>query len=235
MRHFYKLILISSITIILAGCFAGPSKPQSKYMFSVNYPSQQRSIDALTLNVHSFQELPQYSSNQFLYRISKYGYLTDYYNIFLVPAASQITYITAKYLMQNSLFAYTSNYLQSQNQADYTLTGTLIALYADYQNSNYPKAIISMHYVLYRNLSDARKVILNNMYTQAVPLKEKSSLALMNAWNTGLQQLLYRLNADVTVAVKRQVAFEKIIAARKKAKAEQAEKADKAQQENWSQ
>src|SRR3990167_4049691 len=98
MKQIYQSIVIVLLILCLTGCFAGKTPPQSQYLFAINYPAVKKAQNQITLDIQPLQALPQYSSTEFLYRVSKYNYIFDYYNVFLVPANQQITTVSAEYL-----------------------------------------------------------------------------------------------------------------------------------------
>jgi ABC-type uncharacterized transport system auxiliary subunit len=122
--------------------------------------------------------------------------------VFLVPAAEQISQATETYLMRKGLFNLAYSNLTPAKNADYILTGELLGLYADYRNSQQPRAVLKVRYIFYDNQKKHKKVLFDKVFTEAVPLQAKTSKALLMAWNQGLTEVLKKLTYDVAGIVK---------------------------------
>ncbi|OGT30970.1 MAG: hypothetical protein A3E87_08305, partial [Gammaproteobacteria bacterium RIFCSPHIGHO2_12_FULL_35_23] len=191
MKKLNVKILVVIVTILLSGCFAGKTMPQNQYLFAVNYPSQSTAaVNKVAIEIKPLVSLPQFTSNEFLYRLSTYNYITDYYNEFLVPASQQITNVSVEFLSRQGWTSYIKSDTSPYQQADYVLMGTIVGLYADYRISSQPKAILAIHYVFYKDKKDRNHILLDKVYTQAVPLQAKSTQALITAWNAGLTTIM---------------------------------------------
>ncbi len=193
LRDDMKKIVLLFVSMLLAGCFnfAGPSAPQKKYLFDVHYPkATKKQLTSDTLEVESAGALQQFSSREFVYRISNTQYITDYYHIFMISAARQITDITAKYLQGKGIFKQISTSKILTDNPDYTLRTKIMALYADYRNSSHPLAVVKIRYALIDNLKTKHPVLIDKTFSAKIPLQTKSTDALVKAWDQGLQNIM---------------------------------------------
>lgn len=203
MMSILRCLILIVVMSALAGCLAGKTKPQSTYLFNIQMPKQ--SLDgknSLALNVRSMQAFMPFTSNEFIYRVSAGQYISDYYHTFLVPPAAQISDITANYLMGKNLFGYVGSPLHPMRQAKYSLQGSLVALYGDYRNSSHPTGVIAVRYILSVKQDGSKKVLMDKLFRQAVPLRAKTTTALLSAWNVGLSRIVSQLYRSLTGVVK---------------------------------
>lgn len=205
MKKIVKLIIVSFGFLLmgsLTGCFSfSKSPPQVKYMFNipcqkyVTGPSGRPSLQVAIIKV-----APAFANDEFVYKINSLNYMTDYYHVFFVPADQQMVQITACYLSSKRIFSAVGDNLNPINNSTYMLFGSIDALYADYQNTNRPKAVVSIRY---RLLNLNGNVVLDRTYSRAMPLSQKTSVALVNGWTAGIRQILYALNLDLRSYVAR--------------------------------
>ncbi len=202
MKKLTCLILLLS-TVLLNGCLSSFTKqtPQIHYMFSGPSMTGSRYYSSTkTLQVLPMRVVLQFASNGFVYRTGQTTYLSDYYHVFFIPPEERLTQLTAASISQHHSFGAVGDAQNPLINSSYFLTGTINALYADYQNKQRPQAVLSIRYVL--SLRNGT-VLLDKTYEESVRLKAKTAQALMNAWNGEIQTILYRLNADLARAVRR--------------------------------
>jgi len=202
----FPIIAIITLVLIcfaLSGCINLKTKntPQKYYSLTIDTSANSRTITTpkkhqhlksnfrqYTLEIYPPQIDPQFSGTNFIYRTSELNYTNDYYNVFFGFPAEQIQQNTIKYLQTNKIFKYTSDNLYPI-KADYALKINITELYADYRNPKTPQAVISIQYVLI-NTQEQPKIVFNKTFRESIPLTAKSSTALVEGWNVGLQKIL---------------------------------------------
>lgn len=181
----FILTLGLACCLSLTGCLSSKYVEQKQYLLAAKAPTRTQQFhqkSSLYLN-HVIAVAP-FDQLNFLYRIDKYQYLTDYYNAFLVPPAEQLETMLISHLKTASKFTIQKNALPTAN----ILSVRLTEFYADYRDKQRPQAIISALFTL--SGPNDSGVICEKMFTQAVTLPAKNTASLLSAWNMGLQNIL---------------------------------------------
>jgi ABC-type uncharacterized transport system auxiliary subunit len=190
--------IIASIAVLLSGCF-GSSPSQQQYLLNIKMPTSLKALKVNhTLKVLMTKSQPQYNTSEFIYRISEYQYLSDYYHSFMVTPSQMVTQFTVGYLTQRHLFKTVTTEDSLLQSSEYELQPFVEALYADYRDSAKPTAVIKIRYTLLDNQKHNHAVLLDHVFTESIPLTTKSSTALIVAWNTGMQRILSRLSNSLS-------------------------------------
>lgn len=191
-----KKVVYFIICIILTGCSSfGKTQPQIHYMFSGStFVSSHASQSGRNIQVMPMRVVTQFANNGFVYRTGSTTYLSDYYHVFFIAPEDRLTQLTAASISQCHHFAAVGDSQNPLTNPTYYLAGTIETLYADYQNKQRPMAVLSIRYVFtLRNGT----ILFDKTYSTAVPLKIKTTQALMNAWDGEVQSILHQLNKDL--------------------------------------
>ena len=185
-RSFVTGLFILTLCIGLTGCLTSKYIEQKQYLLATKTPTNKHAVkhNETPLHVNHITAETPFNQLNFLYRINKYQYLTDYYNGFLALPAQQLDVILMSYIRNSSNFTPQDIATTTSN----TLKVQLSKFYADYRDNRNPKAIISMHFVLLNSSND--KVILDRIFTQKIALQTKDTEGLLSAWSIGLQNIL---------------------------------------------
>lgn len=204
-KYFFYIFYICFIGISLfaiTGCihlntnFSTPSFERQKYSLNISYPkSKTTKSNAPNLEVYYPLVSEKYSGQSFVYKTHGNIFLTDAYNIFFGFPGDQIHQIIINYLKATGQFKYVSPEVFPA-KTHYALRTYINKLYADYTNRSFPKASIEIHFVLF-DLQNQNNILLDKVFQKNILLKEKTSQALVNAWNIGLKQILQELNSDL--------------------------------------
>jgi ABC-type uncharacterized transport system auxiliary subunit len=198
-RYFYALILVI-VCGLLSGCLHSQYPKRTQYLLNIHSPTTPitPSKSAPILNVEHPTVAPQFSTMAFVYRTSDLNYLNDFYNVFFISPSLQMHQIVMRYLNQTGLFA---SVIAPENEISeqMILRTNVQELYADYRDHAHPQAVITIQFVLYRVVNEKKEsVVFDQTFSQSVPLEEKSSTALVTAWNAGLQTILEQLTQAIT-------------------------------------
>lgn len=172
--------------------------PERKYyIFNVTpevnqYPTNIGSV----LEVRRFRVSSAYHGNEFVYRISKDGYKSDFYNQFFRSPASLITEVVHKWLSNSSPFEYVVG-VPSDVQPDYILDGLVNAIFGDYIESASPKAVIRIQFFMINRGSTESEIVFTKSYSESIDISSNSPTALMNGWNAALKAILTDLGSDL--------------------------------------
>jgi ABC-type uncharacterized transport system auxiliary subunit len=200
-----KSLILCVILSLLTACSFGPGKlpPVNSYLFAVKQPKQRaKPLTKSTLEILPMQANADYAGTEFIYRVKGSRYLSDYYHVFLVDPPSQLAEITESYLENSSIFTYVSSEAVLSKSFEFILKPSLQLLYADYRNPAKPKAVVAMRFILLDNDPYKKKIVLNKVYSQAIPLAAKTNVALVAAWNRGLKNIYRQLSVDIRSIVR---------------------------------
>ena|SRR3990167_2778149 len=192
-----KKLIYFIIGILLTGCTSfGKTQPQIHYMFNGSTRVSSRSSQSgRNIQVMPMRVVTQFANSGFVYRTGPTTYLSDYYHVFFIAPEDRLTQLTAASISQYHHFGAVGDSQNPLTNPTYYLAGTIEALYADYQNKQRPTAVLSIRYVFtLRN----GKILFDKTYSTAMPLKSKTAQALMNAWDSEVQSILYQLNTDLS-------------------------------------
>lgn len=179
------ICVICSIGLI-SSCVSVKHVERKQYLLNVktkeipHTPSK-----AFDLEIYQTTAIAPFDQLSFLYRISDTQYTTDYYHSFITSPTQQLTQLFANYL-------YATQHIKQlpAKSHDYKVYSKLTKLYADYRDRNHPKATVAMHILLVKKSASAQKVLLSKNFQVDVPINEKNSESLLNAWNIAVTKLL---------------------------------------------
>jgi ABC-type uncharacterized transport system auxiliary subunit len=149
-----------------------------------------------TLLMPNLRVSPRYADKNFVYRTSEPGYETDFYNQFLTSPASMISEEMRKALAASHAFKYVVG-PALQLPANYTLEGSINALYGDFRNLKQPEAFVEIEFFLHNEDPAKSGIVLHKRYTKAVPLTARSPEALVKGWNQALEAIVAMLITDL--------------------------------------
>lgn len=196
-----KIFLLLFLSCSLCGCIniKLPSNDfvQKRYSLTIALPKQNAiKPNSGNLEVYYPKIDPKFSGQSFVYKLNNYNYITDAYNIFLDLPTNEIQQITINYLQKVGKFKYVAAEVYPA-KTNFFLKIFINKLYADYTNRNIPKGVIAINFTLF-DIQNKNQILLSKNYQSLVNLKEKSSIALVNAWSVGLNQILQHLNSDLS-------------------------------------
>jgi ABC-type uncharacterized transport system auxiliary subunit len=199
-KNIMRFITILAFALACSGCISsGGSQVIAKKQY-ILHPAKSTKISKVPLENHALMinataVTPQFAATNFVYRISESEYTRDYYNVFFIPPAQLFNQLIEQSIASSGMFSHitTNGYLI---QPDYQLDSELVALYADYQNSTQPKAIIKLRMVLLVQNKSKHKVLIDKIYSSAIPLRQKNTPSLIDAWNIGVSNILNNFNKD---------------------------------------
>lgn len=146
------------------------------------------------LLLRQFDIAAEFESSFFVYRVSDNRFANDYYNKFMVSPARMISDAFREALYGSGQF----RPLPASEPAhiDFRLSGKIIDLYADIQDPDQPRAVMSLRLILEQRSADGFVPVINRVYgfSRAVPPDSPADLAA--AWNTCLEKILAAFFAD---------------------------------------
>jgi cholesterol transport system auxiliary component len=174
------------------------SYPEIHY-FVISVPDRsdhQSSIGEGILSVANLRISPRFADKNFVYRTSESGYETDYYNQFLTSPDLNIAEEVRKGLAAAPLFKYVIG-PGNQLAPNYSLEGSINALYGDFRNLNAPMAVVEFEVFVHNEDSAKPGVVLQKRYRKSVAISARSPEALVKGWDDALSEIIAALSADL--------------------------------------
>lgn len=180
-----KILLCCFVCSMLLGCGSSKYIEPNRYMLTIKKPviKYPKENYKCSVYVDSITAVSPSDDLDFIYRINKSQYIKDYYNGFLVSPSHQFDAITNYYLRSYGKF--NTDVLPYTN----TLKVSLLDMYADYQNSSDPKAVVSLSFLLTKFEHGKGTVLLDKTLTSKVTLQSKTTESLIEAWDVGIKNI----------------------------------------------
>jgi cholesterol transport system auxiliary component len=197
--------LVGGILLLFFLCSACVSLERSypeKHYFVIEMPRSadpSESTGDRILSVANLRISPRYADRSFVYRTSDAGYESDFYNQFLTSPDTMISEELRKGLEASREFKYVLGPSDPQ-QPNYTLEGSVNALYGDFRNPKQPAAVLEIEFFVYNENSNNAGIVTQKRYTKSVALSEKSPEALVKGWDQALAEIVSALAADLKAA-----------------------------------
>lgn len=204
MRHSLKQLARGIVLLfsLLSSCVSLERSYPEKHYFVIEIPRSADSSDPAgerILSVANLRISPRYADKSFVYRTSDTGYESDFYNQFLTSPDTMISEELRKGLAASREFKYVLGPADPQ-QPNYTLEGSVNALYGDFRNPKQPAAVVEIEFFLYNENSANPGIVTQKRYIKSVPLSERSPEALVKGWDQALEAIAGALAADLKAA-----------------------------------
>jgi len=182
---------------LLSGCVSVRKEHPNITMFMLDV---QRSSDAtvkgipVTLAIKRFESSSRCENKSVLYRIDDVQYETDYYNRFHASLRDVVTEEVQAWFMT----APAVNVLSSQRSfcVDYLVSGTVSECYGDVRQKDNLKAVLILTLELWKNKDQQPVLVFQKRYKETVAVEKRGASALINAFNTGLENILLSFEND---------------------------------------
>lgn len=198
MRNIYHIVFCFILILVFNSC-ANLEKNYPKRTYYTlqaqrpegNYGEEIDKILELTrLNIS-----PNFQGREFIYKLSKNKYDSDFYNQFFKPPASIVSVEVGRWIQSSKIF---KNVIDPYTPIlpYYVLYGNVVEIFADYSESD-PKAVLSILFFLVDESQSDSKIILNSSYREKTRINSKSAKSLVEGWNTALAIILSNLESDL--------------------------------------
>lgn len=199
---FLALILLA----IAAGCASPLSRPAvERYMYNIT--AQRADIashpqDKTVLKIRPLQISPAYQGKELVYRLGEVEFESDYYNVFFVQPANNLSQQVEQWLGKAGIFSHVVD-STSQVADTHLLEGLVNSLYGDFRDRAHPKAVLEVQFFLLKNNKNENySVAFSKTYKKAVPFSAgfKDAGVLVTAYNQALAEVLTELEKDLREA-----------------------------------
>ena len=188
---------------VVYGCGSLKTPHLEKQYYDLNL-DMQRSSNYInkggSLLVKEFSINPTFDSHCLVYRIDKNEYVYDYYNEFVYYPAKIISDKIAETLYGSAYFI--SALTKEQVDIKYRLSGKILQLYGDFQDSNAPKAIIEIRIILEEKRDKIFQKVISNTYRGSEAISSAAPDDLFEGWNSGLSKNIIQFINEFAVLIK---------------------------------
>ena len=185
-----RAILLAAVCL-LAGCLAHPHLDQQSYIFAPPPPAAAKAVaGSRVLGIRTLQVAAAFEGRAFVCRTGEFSYESDPYAEFKIPPAEALMSPVTAWMREAGAFSAVAE-AGSALKPDTMVEIHVAQLYGDFRPSEQAKAVLAMRFVfLDVPHSLPGKVLLQQEYTRAIPLKARSAAALIEGWNQALAQIL---------------------------------------------
>lgn len=185
--------------VLLSGCVSIEKSYPDKRYFVLDVTRgtpEENPASSRILQVPSVRVSPRYADRGFVYRRSDTRFESDFYNQFLVSPSALVTEEVRRKLSGAGIFRYV---VGSANPLapTHTLETMVNTLYGDFRDLNAPKAVIEMEFFLAQEAPTSVGIVFHKVYQQIVPVRERTSEALVRGWNQALEAILISFVRDL--------------------------------------
>jgi ABC-type uncharacterized transport system auxiliary subunit len=185
-----KAMLFASVCL-LTGCLARPHLDKDSFIFAPPPPSAAKTaLGSRVLGIRTLEVAEPFDGRAFVYRTGESSYDRDPYAEFMVsPTEGLISPIGGWWRQAGGFGAVVE--AGSALKPDTLVEIHVGQLYGDFRSSEHPTAVLAMRFVFFDSPKGiAGKVILQQEYSRAIPLKARTAAALIEGWNQALAQIL---------------------------------------------
>lgn len=194
------LAALLAIGLATAGCIslAKQSPPIHRYMLDLTPPKRTApAADAPVLAVTHLEPAPACAGKEFVYRTGEFAFEKDFYNQWLEEPATAVTLATQGWLAESGLFGHVLTQ-GAGVQAQYVLKGEVLAFCGDYRQTQEPKAVVSLRFLLLQGGGPQARIVLQRTYDETAPAGDGSPAALAGGLSKALTQALQALTQDIS-------------------------------------
>jgi cholesterol transport system auxiliary component len=185
-----RAIFIAAVCL-LTGCLARPHLDKQSFIFAPPSASAPKAAPgSRVLEVRTLQIAAPFAGRAFVYRTGEFSYESDSYAEFMVHPADGLVSPIGSWWREAGAF-------QAVVEAGSALKpDTLVEihvgqLYGDFRQAENATAVLAMGFVFFDAPHGVPgKVILQQEYSRAIPLKARTAAALIEGWNQALAQIL---------------------------------------------
>ncbi len=195
----FCLSLCLGLPLLLTGCLSRPALTHQTFALHTALPEKPVDSKQGILALRAVQVSPLFDCRSFVYRVGADRYQYDPYAEFMVLPSRAIAIPVRTYLRATGAFQDVTE-SGSQLDADTTLEIYTRELYGDFRTDQ-SAAVLSMRMLLFQTGTGAQqKVLLQKDYSQRVPMKERSAVALAAGWNKALTDIMAEATSDFIAA-----------------------------------
>lgn len=201
MKKYTTLICILILAFVATACVKLGGQPLDKKYYRI---SPQRTAEPATTSSNSVLKVRRvtvsqlYDTRELVYQINSGRIESDFYNMFFVQPGDMLTTELRKWLASTGQFAHIIE-PGSMVIPNLTLEAAVNSLYGDYSTDE-PAAVVAIQFFLVDENTATNEIVFSKSYTKRVPLSKPDPQELVEAMNTGVQEIFTQLEKDMAAA-----------------------------------
>lgn len=195
-----KLLIVSGLNLTLLFCGCASRSPWRHESFALNIPASGETGPAahtIILWLGRVTVSPLFRDQTLVYRTSENSYEQDPYAEFLVPPSQMLEECLLAGLRNGHAFADVLDTGSSLKPAC-SMEVSVSQLYGDFRQPGKPTAVLQMRFLLYSTgPANHERLLWQREFSKNIPLTHRTPAALLDGWNTGLQQIMEETNLEL--------------------------------------
>jgi len=185
-----RAVLLAAVCL-LTGCLARPHLEKQSFIFAPPSPTAAKAAPgSRVLGLRSLRVAAPFGGRAFVCRTGEYSYESDPYAEFKIPPAEALMSPVSAWVRESGAFGAVAE-AGSALKPDTVVEIHVAQLYGDFRPSEQAKAVLAMRFVFFDVPHGIPgKVLLQQEYTRAIPLKARTAAALIEGWNQALALIL---------------------------------------------
>lgn len=194
-------VLTAFLGITLTGCSLKQAVPAKKTFLlnAVRTGEPQPGGSGAILRVREVHVAPAFEGRGFVYRLSEFGYESDFYHEFLTSPRNLIAGQLQSWVGASKLFRNVIP-LGAAGGATQLISANVSALYGDFRDASAPKAVLALEIVVSPDSGADSDILFHKAYRREVTIASRDAEALAKGWSQALTQILETLETDMATA-----------------------------------
>ena len=192
------LLLMTVASALLAGCgISRPNPDQSSWLVNPERTAPPRAVPVkMQLKMGNFSANPPFDGKSLVYRLSENQYEKDFYNVYLVYPRDMVANATRQWLVKSHTFTQVVEQPTTYFPM-FQLQGVIDEFYGDYRDQ--PTAVVTVQFYASTSFTGDNAIFSSPRITKRVPLKDKSTQALVTGQQQALAEVLQELENRLAV------------------------------------
>jgi cholesterol transport system auxiliary component len=198
-------VLLLACVCGLTGCLSRPGMSKQTFAFSMPAIGTTNVVAGdRVLGIRSLRIAAPFEGRSLVYRTGEFSYVRDPYAEFLESPDEELKAPVRGWLRGKGDFSAVVE-AGSASKSDTLVEITVSQLFGDFRQPEHPAAILTIRFVFFDAVNGIPgKVILEQEYSQNVPLNAPTAAALMEGWNRALTEILAEVSSDFAGKTARQ-------------------------------
>ena len=198
-RSVVVVIAAMAFVVMMTGCGGIKNDYVEKKLFRLSMPGTMTQSasrqEGVPLLIKRLEISPEFSGDEFVYRIGQDQYAQDYYNQYMTTPERMITDYLSEFLMVSDTFAPVPRFhIPDQT---WQMWGKILNLYCDRQDPDRLSMVVAIRLNLGRQADNGFDQILSKTYAQSIPMAEFNSQAYIQGIDQALKIILNDFLSDI--------------------------------------
>jgi cholesterol transport system auxiliary component len=181
----------------LTGCLSRPGMNIQTFAFNLPAIAGTNVVAGdRTVGIRSLRIAAPFEGRSLVYRTGEFSYVRDPYAEFLEAPEEELKAPVREWFRGQGGFSAVEE-AGSASKPDTLVEISVSQLFGDFRQPEHPAAILTIRFVFFDAVNGIPgKVILDQEYSQNVPLNARTAAALMEGWSHALAEILTEVSSD---------------------------------------